>query len=661
MAATKPRTRRTQAEIDRDRRAADMESAKLRQETAQANLAAARAEQALRLYDAASVTDDRRPRRGTGASGNAVMQHAGARLRDTARYLDENDGNAIAILDDLVDNTIGTGVTIEPMVMTPGGDLAQRANRAIKTAWDEWWERPEITGLLPGTEVERLMARSLYRDGEVLTNHIETPAAPHVGALTYSLEMLESDYLPFDAVQASTRNPIVHGIERDDWGRHLAYWVYLRHPGDISVLGARAALEVKRVPAAQMTHLAFRRRLHQVRGASILHGAINTLYDIKEAWESERIAMRVAAAMTGFVRRGADWESSAAITANVNDSSIGARTMEMAPGMVFDVMGDEVGTIGHDRPNAQFDPFTQALQRQMAGATGTRYSSITNRYDGTYSAQRQELVEGSVAYRRLFAYLLGVFYRPVWRRFVSHLRLDGILGRGDLAGVDMATLARAEFRPPALPWIDPEKEMKAYALAVEQRFQSRHQVIRDRGGDPAEVDKQIDADTPPPPTPAAPPPAATQQDEEEGRALASVRETLAALQADTAGMAEDTRAAIDKSLTDIEARRTSDMEQQTKAQAAALEQWQAREAKAIEARHAAAEANHEQTQHQLTQLAESMRALTDANARDRDHLDARLAPIERWIDTERSDKARIRAIISRDQPELAAEIEAAEP
>ena len=75
----------------------------------------ARVDGAKRLYDAAQPSVYR-PRRGSGASGDAVMSNAGARLRELARYYDENHDLTIALLDDLVNCTVGAGLAIEPMV-----------------------------------------------------------------------------------------------------------------------------------------------------------------------------------------------------------------------------------------------------------------------------------------------------------------------------------------------------------------------------------------------------------------------------------------------------------------------------------------------------------------------------------------------------------------
>jgi capsid protein len=79
------------------------------------------------------------------------------------------------------------------------------------------------------------------------------------------------------------------------------------------------------------------------------------------------------------------------------------------------------------------------------------------------------------------------FVRPVYERFVETAYLTGQLKLDP--SVDRAKLAHAEFVSPA--WIDPRKEIEADQLAVESRFKSRAQIIRELGGDPEAVRKQL--------------------------------------------------------------------------------------------------------------------------------------------------------------------------
>ncbi len=449
---------------------------------AQAQLARAN-----RYFEAVSVTAQR-PRRGGPQSADAVVDKARGNLREFARWLDENSDLAVSVLDDLVTNVVGVGAGIEPTVTAgPDHEPAEELNRQLAELWAEFWERPEVTGTMPGPEVERVVCRSWLRDGEVFGKHVLSNRAPHNSRVPYSLELLEADYVPYDLFDV--KNNITHGVQKDGWGRPVGYWVSRVHPGEL-LSGSK--FDVIWNPAERMMHLRFSRRLHQTRGVSVLHAVLTRLDDLKDYEESERIAARVAAALTAFIKRDASLAEATAVSAE--DSSSASRSFAMEPGLIFDGLlpGEDVGIIDSKRPNPNLEAFRSAMLRAVAGGTGARYSSIARNYNGSYSAQRQELVEAVAHYRRLFSYMRAVFYLPVWRNFIDSARLAGLIRIP--ANVDLFSLYRPEVRPPVMPWIDPLKEIKAYREMVEGGFRSRHQVIRDLAGDPATVDAQLEAD-----------------------------------------------------------------------------------------------------------------------------------------------------------------------
>lgn len=446
-----------------------------------------------RAYDAASPSQYwQRP--GDLRSGNAVMDQARWTIRSWARYLDENHDLAIGVLDDIVKKVIGTGIQVSPAVKRANGELHEAANTALARLWAEWTaSTPESTRTLPWQSIEAMVCRSVYRDGEILVQHLEGNAPiTHRSRVPYSIELIEADYLPFDLMRDSTptQNRIVHGVELTDWREPVAFWVYREHPGDIgiqNITGRGVTSDVKRVSSDVMSHVKFTRRLGQVRGVSILHGVLRRLEDIKEYEESERVAARIAAAMCAVITKSTDFQGGAAL----NDA--GQRTLEMNPGMIFDNLlpGEQVSMIGSDRPNANLENFRNAQMRGVASGTGTSYSGISRNYNGTYSSQRQELVETWIGYELAREYLYGAFYRPVWQRFARMAYAAGLV---PLASVDKATLFEVDFVGPSMPWIDPVKEVEAKKAAVDAGFTSRHMVIRESQLDPGAVDKQIESD-----------------------------------------------------------------------------------------------------------------------------------------------------------------------
>jgi len=303
--------------------------------------------------------------------------------------------------------------------------------------------------------------------------------------LRYAIEALESDLVPYDYEDNGARQ----GVQKDVWGSVVGYWVYKSHPGDsFGAIGSAGSYPaVKFIRAENMSHVKLVHRLHQTRGVSVFHASLSRLDDLKDYESSEQIAARVAADWVGYIKRNSDFTGAVA-------AASGERNFNMQPGMIFENLlpGEDVGVIKSDRPNAQLAEFRKAMLKAIAAGTRTRYSAISKSYDGTYSAQRQELVEGTIHYRMLFSYMAEQFYLPVWQRFVDAAILGGLI-RIPLQ-VKRQSLYHPELRPPQLPWIDPEKEAQAAKLLIEQGLRSRWQVIRDMGGDPRTVDQQLAAD-----------------------------------------------------------------------------------------------------------------------------------------------------------------------
>ncbi len=335
-------------------------------------------------------------------------------------------------------------------------------------------------------EVQRLAARSFFRDGEILIQHIlgRKAGLVHLGPVPYSFELIEADLLPFEL--NDEKRGIFHGVEKDQWGRPRAYHLLRKAPDTgIAFLLKPSAKDIKRVPAERISHLKFTRRIKQTRGVSVFHGVAHRLDDIKDYEESERIAARIAASFSAYIKKGTDFDPTSAVEAGA-----GKRTMEFESGMIFDDLlpGEEIGTIDTNRPNQGLQEFRNSQLRAIASGTGTNYSSISKDYNGTYSAQRQELVESVPGYARPRAYFVSTFLQPTYENFITASVLSGQLIIPP--GVDPATLTEAEWIAPPTSWIDPKKEIEADSLAVKARFKTRAAVIRERTGKEPDIVKE---------------------------------------------------------------------------------------------------------------------------------------------------------------------------
>lgn len=445
---------------------------------------------AIRAYEAARPTRThlaKRERR----TADLASESGGMSLRQQARYMEENYDLARGVLNTLVNNVIGpSGITVEPQPRTMDGDIHEGLAKQIRELMDDMSLRPEVTWQHDEPSMQRILSRSWFRDGEVFAKQLtgNVRGLDHGTQIPHSLELLEADFVPYSANKTDPR--ITQGIEKNAWGRPVAYHVAREQPGSLS---GGYAIRTKRIDADRMLHIRMCDRLHQTRGISVFASVLTRLADIKDYEESERVAARVAAAMTSYIRKGTPDQyepSNASNATNAAGESI-ARAFQIGPGVVFDQLqvGEDVGVIDSSRPSGLLTDFRGAMIRTVAAGVSATYSSIARDYNGTYSAQRQELVEGYVGYGVLGAEFASQFVRPVYRSRLS----VAITGRmlSVPADVDPDSLYDATYHSASMPWIDPDKEAKGLERLTRAGFDSEEDVIRARGKRPADVKAKI--------------------------------------------------------------------------------------------------------------------------------------------------------------------------
>ncbi|MDE7647487.1 phage portal protein, partial [Enterobacter hormaechei] len=125
--------------------------------------------------------------------------------------------------------------------------------------------------------------------------------------------------------------------------------------------------------------------------------------------------------------------------------------------------------------------------RAVAAGTRGSYSSIARDYNGTYSSQRQELVESFEGYNVLQQWFVGQHSRPVYRAWLAMALLSGVEVPPD---VDPNSLYNALYLGPVMPWIDPGKEANAWKAIVRGGAGTEAEWARARGKNPQEVKRQ---------------------------------------------------------------------------------------------------------------------------------------------------------------------------
>lgn len=421
-------------------------------------------------------------------SANNIVGMDGAQLRVSARQRDRDHDVSRNALNVLVQNTVGSGIDIMPAPRRAGGAIDTGLAQSLRDLWDAWWDRPEVTWRHDWGKCQQLLSRSWYRDGEAFMQALSGPVAflEHGTSVPLSIEMLEADLVPLDLNDPGRR--ILQGVERNSWGRPVAYHVYKTHPGD--EMGWRA--DTKRVPADQILHLALIDRIHQVRGLSVFASVLNRMVDIGEYENSELVAAKVAASMSAQIVKGQPEMYGTAMGDGLQSQVVVPtdtpyRALTMRPGLIADDLlpGERIEAIDTKRPNPNAAGFVDAQLRRAAGGLGVSFSSLSLNYNGTYSAQRQELVEKWGAYQMLAEQFIAQCQRPVWRAFVAAAVLANLVRVP--RGWTLAELSAASYVRPVMPWIDPMKEALARGEMEDRGWQAPQQNTLLLGNDPEEV------------------------------------------------------------------------------------------------------------------------------------------------------------------------------
>lgn len=443
------------------------------------------ARQVLAQYEGAEPSRLRKFRREVNSVNDLVRKSAPA-LRAQARYLERNHDLSRGALRVLVNNTVGpSGIGIEPQPRRADGSIHTEFAKALTALYKSWARYPEVTKKHSWTRVQRLAAQAWFRDGEVFSQLLIGPVTGlyYKTKVPFALELLESDLVPsdYDSADGSIRQ----GIRRNAWGEPRGYFVSKVTPDQWTQ--ASLSSNLKEIPAERMLHLYRSDRIHQIRGVSEFASVITRIEDIKDYEESERVAAKIAAMLTGYIKKGESGQYGEGGT----PSSGSPRSLGLQAGTFVDDLnqGEDIVLVDTKRPNPNLITFRGGQLRAAAAGLGSSYSSLSRDYNGTYSAQRQELVEQWVNYAVLTDDFVSDFVQPAWENFVSAAIMSGAIAVP--RDVQLGTENDAIFVAQQMPWIDPLKEATACETLVQAGFASEVEMIRKRGATPTEVLEQI--------------------------------------------------------------------------------------------------------------------------------------------------------------------------
>ncbi len=392
-------------------------------------------------------------------------------LRARSRDLVRNSPLAGGALSSVVTNVVGTGLKLQSRLDRNILSLTDAAADAWETATERefrlWSESPnaDLCRTLNFTNIQELAFRQTLENGDVfiIRRHRPRKTSPY----TLCLQMVEADRVcnPDFALDSPA---LSGGVSKDKDGAPIRYNILKQHPGNLTT----AAREWVKVPVygdksglRTALHIFKQLRPGQSRGVPYLAPVIEPLKQLARYTEAEIMAAVVSGMFTVFVKSDVPGGGLGPICGTIPGApEPAAGEYQLAPGAIIDLNRDEsIDTANPGRPNTAFDPFVQAVLRQIGVGLELPYEFLIKHYTSSYTAARAAILDAWRFFLVRRAWLEQSLCNPVYEMWMTEAVA---LGRISAPGFFTDPLIRrawlgAEWVGPSRGQVDELKEIKA--------------------------------------------------------------------------------------------------------------------------------------------------------------------------------------------------------
>ena len=454
-------------------------------------------------YDAADIYGDHmsgwRPYLGSpDGELNPYRDRIVSRVRDLVR----NDGWASGGVTRILDNAIGSSFrpiakpdyrALAAMTGIDGFDSswADEFGRAVEAAWRTWANDPgrycDAQRALTVSQIFRLGFRHKMIDGDALAVMQWLPERIGVGRARYAttVQLIDPDRL--SNPQLAFDNQVMRGgVEVDDYGAAVAYWIRQAHQGDW--FSAQKSLKWDRISRETawgrpiIVHDFDHDRASQHRGgAGVLAPVLQRLKMLIKYDHSELDAAILNAVFSAYIESPYDTEMVAEAMGRTD--GVGAyqeqraefhqdRRIELG-GMRLPILfpGESINSVSAARPNSNFRDFEGAVLRNAAAGMGISAQQLSNDWsDVNYSSARAALLEAWKTLTRRRDDFAAGFASPIYGCFLEEaMDVENIplpAGAPDFME-HRAAYAACKWVGPGRGWVDPVAEKKGAVLGMD--------------------------------------------------------------------------------------------------------------------------------------------------------------------------------------------------
>ena len=382
-------------------------------------------------------------------------------------------------------NLVGTGIQPRPINVTA----------SQKKRFTDLWKLsvPELDadGICDFYGLQALAFLSEWEAGECYIRQRPRRLADGL-AVPLQIQLLEAEMCPlaWNTLAPESGNRIIQGVEFDNLGRRVAYWMYPEHPGDALVNPIVNAGLLRRIPADQIIHLFEPTRPGQIRGVSRLAPILVKLRGIENFDDATSLRQELANLFTVFFRRS---------PADVQDPSLDPVTGQpiqrdwddtpmagLEPGTAQIVDNtDDIVFANPPGPGAEYEQYMRVQGLHLAAGTDIPYALLTGDLSNIQDRALRVVIQEfrrHVEQRR--AHFIHQFCRVVRNWWADSAALSGAI-----RPTEVAAARSVDWIPQAWEYIHPVQDIEATLKAIEGGLTSRDaEITTGWGKDPEAVD-----------------------------------------------------------------------------------------------------------------------------------------------------------------------------
>ena len=410
-----------------------------------------------------------------------------ATLRARSRDAEANNGTAKKYFDMAEKNVAGPfGFTLFVRAMQQAGVTVDKDDsKVIRDAFYDW-AKPgncDVTGKLSFTAIQQIMTRARFRDGEYLVR-VHRGAA--YGKYGLQLQLLDTDRLDIELNKALPNGNVIRmGVEMDGNQKPIAYYIRVRHPGDMSYYGGGGGNVYERVPASDIHHHFKAKRPEQTRGVPEAHAALITMEHGHKFKEAALVAAEEGAKQGGF------WTSEDGTAEGLADDEDEQGTLytDVETGQIgVAPPGYEFSQYESKYPSDMYGAFVKENKRDIASSLDVAYHVLGNDLEGVnFSSIRAGTLDERDGWMTHQEWFKEAFLDPLYTDWITMSLL--MCAIKDRAGKALPSFRIGKYKDAAVwmgrrwPWVDPFKDMQTAVLGVNNRLKTRTQVMNENGND----------------------------------------------------------------------------------------------------------------------------------------------------------------------------------